>query len=756
MLRTFSVLLVVIGSLANSPLAALASSGDPLQRISNQSLQLGFDARNGACRELVEPRTGFNHLAPQAKTNALWQITVRDGDRVQTFSAEESEPPQVQSMPGGLRLVWEKAGPASWKPMRVEATVRLDGQDTSMSRWELAIEKPSQVLVESIRFPRLASLAPRKNEYLAVPRSMGLLAGNPRKLLEGPDGRGRRLEWIYPGLSLQCLAYYEDAGPGFYAACDDPQAYVKRFAVWGDAERQMHFEIVHLPEQGASGSERYPLPYPVVVGTYRGDWTTAAELYRASSAGRAFAERGRLHGGLVPAWVRETGLWVWNRGRSPGVLPPACHLQSHLGAPVSVLWHWWHHCAYDAGFPEYLPPREGTTAFEAALGAAHRDGVHALVYMNQRLWGINTASWTAEGAAPFAVKKPDGTVPAEVYNKFTNAPCAPMCMGTAFWREKYASLAQAAVGELEADGVYMDQACMTAPCYDAGHGHPRGFGRYWLEGFRRLADDIRNRSPKDRQPALAGEHCGEAWLSSLDLMLALDVSQERYLPPGYPWEVIPFFQAVYHADTITFGNYASLVHPPYEELWPQEHAPAEQLALMDRTYARQFYLDQARTFVWGQQPMLANYQPRLLDERPEEMDYVTRLVRVRRQALKYLLHGTWLRPPRLQVPPCDVEFARVSIYVPLVSSTKPHPAVLAAAWRAPDGDAALALASIVDKPLQLTVPVDLDAYGLRERLCVYRIDETGRHRCGTLDPDRPTMSIELPARALCLLEFCRE
>ena len=423
---------------------------------------------------------------------------------------------------------------------------------------------------------------------------------------------------------------------------------------------------------------------------------------------------------------------------------------------MSVLWHWWHHCAYDDGFPEYFPPREGTAAFGAAMEAAHRDGVHAIVYMNQRLWGMNTGSWTAEGAAAFAVKKPDGTIPAEVYNTFTKAPCAPMCMGTEFWRDKYAGMAQTAVRDLKADGIYMDQACMNVACYDVRHGHPLGRGRYWTEGFGRLADDIRGRSPDGRPAVLAGEFCGEAWLSSLDLMLNLEVSQERYLPSSRDWEVIPFFQAVYHAGAVTFGNYSSLVHPPYEELWPREHAPAEQLTPLDRRFARQFYLEQARTFVWGQQPMLANFLPEQLDQRPEEIDYVTRLVRTRKQALKYLLDGTWLRPPALQVPRCDVEFARVSIYAPLASSTKSHPTVLASAWRAPDGDVALALASIADEPVGLSVPVDLDGYGVRERPCVYRIDETGRRRHDTLDLGSPTLRIELPARAVCLLEFRRE
>ena len=35
-------------------------------------------------------------------------------------------------------------------------------------------------------------------------------------------------------------------------------------------------------------------------------------------------------------------------------------------------------------------------------------GLHCIVYMNQRLWGMTTKSWQAEGAERFAVKNPDG------------------------------------------------------------------------------------------------------------------------------------------------------------------------------------------------------------------------------------------------------------------------------------------------------------------------------------------------------------
>ncbi len=134
-------------------------------------------------------------------------------------------------------------------------------------------------------------------------------------------------------------------------------------------------------------------------------------------------------------------------------MPPATELARHAKVPVSVFWHWWHDCAYDAAFPDYLPPREGEASFTAALDLAHRHGLHVLPYMNQRLWGMTTRSWTAEGAEASAVKGPDGKVHPEHCNTFMTAPCAVMCLGTDFWRSKYAGMAHQVISRLKADGI---------------------------------------------------------------------------------------------------------------------------------------------------------------------------------------------------------------------------------------------------------------------------------------------------------------
>jgi hypothetical protein len=781
---------VVWFSAAILAVAADTKPAGPVEvvRLADDRLQIGLDASNGMIRELIERPKGDNQLAFSPEPFALWQIVIGSGQTTKRISADQAGAPQVERLTGtrpGLRLVWDKvaisaktlspsrplslptpfphAGEGSLETtskdsLRVEVRVRLGEQNSTLSRWELSIGKPRNLRLNSVCFPRVPAMAPRSNDVLAVPMGLGAMLSGARKILEGHNGKGTRLSWGYPGgLSAQCLAYYQPDGLGFYAACDDSQGYAKTFTMWADPRKQIHFEVIHRPEQEAVGSREYQLPYAVALGTFHGDWSTAAQLYRQSKAARAWAERGRLYRGQVPDWVRKTGIWVWNRGRSEGVLPPAAALAEHAKVPVSVFWHWWHDCAYDAAFPDYLPPREGEASFTAALATAHGHGLHVLPYMNQRLWGMTTTSWTTEGAEAAAVKGPDGKVHPEHYNTFVNAPCAVMCMGTDFWRSKYAGMAQQVISRLKADGIYMDQACCApAPCFDPRHGHILGPGRYWADGFGLLSLTIRDRCAEAKPAVLAGEHCGEPWLPYLDLMLTLNVSDERTAGGAGPWSVIPFFPAVYHTSAICYGNYGSLVYPPYDERWPAEKAPPERLTLLDRKFSGQFCLEQARSFVWGIQPIIPNFLPSQLDQRREEIDYATRLARTRVQTLKYLIHGAWLRPPAIDAPQRELDIAKIGTYTKLAASKKHVPVVLAGAWLATDGDVGIALASIHDAKLRLRLPIDAAGYGLTQRCDVYRIDDTGRHRAGQFDPRRPIFEIDLPPQAGCVLEFCRD
>ncbi|MEO7999735.1 MAG: DUF6259 domain-containing protein, partial [Gemmatimonadaceae bacterium] len=488
----------------------------------------------------------------------------------------------------------------------------------------------------------------------------------------------------------------------------------------------------------------YSPSYSAIVGVIPGDWQTAVERYRDWGTKQYWARESRLATGTTPAWMRETGIWVWNRGESPVVLEPAALLKKDSGLPVSVFWHWWHHGPYDTSFPDYLPPREGTKPFVAAVKKAHDEGLHAIVYMNQRLWCTNTPSWTKEGAEKWAVHERDGSLRLETYNVFNPLPCATMNPANEFWRNKYAGMADTVIKQYGIDGLYMDQAVLSLVDWTKDHGHPVGGGNYWMEGFRKLAKDLRARNTA--HPAgFAGEGGGESWMPDLDAFLTLQVSMERYADPASGWEVIPMFQAAYHPYALTYGTYGSLTLPPYDELWPKEKRPPTALQLLDAKFVQQFHLEQARMFVWGMQPTIANFLPDQLTERRREIDYLERLAKMRYGMREYFQEGTFVRAPKIDVPTTDILLSRISIYAArLGGPTEAHitsPQVLSAAWKARNGNVAIAMASIATDDHTVTVSLPAGAYGMPANTNIMQHDANGMTPLGMLGTSAQPLKI---------------
>lgn len=781
-------LLVSTSSPALTSLPALAS----FPALETDGLLIAFDPDRGSLTRFLDRATAHDHVDADLG-HGLWGATLSDAQTGASPPEERTVGPDDAARfawrapadpTSGLELVWsgfERAGlPA------LEVTVRVSpGPSGSSSRWRIALEGPGAERIREVRFPRFA-VARQEGETLAVPVWMGERTGRARELLNPTGGPGR-WQWEYPGLlSMQCIASYrEDApregrtregrtragGPGLLVAANDTASLRKLFAVHGLERRGVEdgaldrggldprglaIEVAHVRPISPDAPSRYEPPYDVVATAFRGDWYTAAESYRGWALEQSWVRESRIRRGLTPPWLADTAFWVWNRGRSPGVLGPAAVLQEKAGLPASVFWHWWHGCAYDTGFPEYLPPREGAEPFRRAMAAAHERGIRALVYMNQRLWGTTTRSWVEEGAERHAVKGPDGRVAPEVYNTFNRAPCASMCMGTGFWRRRYAETAEAAVRGLGVDGIYMDQACSSLACHDPEHGHPLGGGTWWMEGFRRLEADIRGRCADAGPVALAGEGCGESWLPHLDVMLSLQVSMERYAAPG-AWEPIPFFHAVYHACALFYGNYSSLTRPPYDELWPAELAPPGALELLDRKFSTQFRLEQARAFVWGQQPTIANFLPGHLTERREEIDFFLELVRLRREAIRYLQGGTFLRPPVLDVPRIRIPISRLSIYAGQGDAVQEFeadvPRVLASAWEAPDGGVAVAIANISDEAVTVDLSLGSPEYPVPREGSIRRISRTGGTEVGAYADGAAAWKAALGPAEACVYEI---
>ena len=723
--------------------------------LQNDQAKLVFETVRGGLTALEDKTAGHNHREANPP-GPLWQLLLDDGRALGPAQAGNVSV-SLSATEQLIELRWTGFADAAAPDLSVTAQVRLEPHEP-VSQWRISVSGIGGLTPRSLHFPRFTGITKQDREMLAVPIWMGEQTRQARQLLN-PAGAAKRYEWSYPGLlSLQCLALFQEQGPGLMLSTDDTAALRKQFAVFGDGQDGLGCEVVHVPA-GAKGVDVFEPPYAVQVRLFRGDWYSAAAFYRTWARQQRWVEQSRVRQKRSPAWVSNTGLWVWNRGRSPGVLAPALALQEAAGVPVSVFWHWWHGCPYDAGFPEYLPPREGSASLRQAVAAAQQHDLHSIVYMNQRLWGMTTRSWQEEGAEKFAVKNADGTITPEVYNTFMKVPCASMCMGTDFWRTKYASVATQAVCDLGVDGIYMDQACSSLACYDPSHGHPLGGGAWWMTGFQALESDIRQRCADSKHVALAGEGCGEAWLPHLDLMLSLQVSMERYAAPGV-WEPIPMFHAVYHDCAVMFGNYSSLTRPPYDDLWPTQYAPRVPLALLDQKFAQQFRLEQGRAFVWGQQPTIANFLPEQLETRRSELDFLLRIARLRKNARKYLQDGVFLRPPVTGTGETTIPMSRLSIYAgqqdAVQEFTRATDNVLAGAWQAVDGSVAVALVNLTEQAIPLHLTLTRDDYPLPQQGVVRRILEQESTPVGSFQQSTAVLELTLDPTDVRIYEFAAQ
>lgn len=722
--------------------------------IDNDYIRIGFSPDDGHITRFEDKTNAVNFVNPDREGAALWQFEFPGSGKIEKISASSRFRFSYDGhTTDSITLVWQSDADGDLPSLKVTASVKLAAGE-SLSYWRIHVDGLEGLTLSNIIYPQIA-LREFGKEQMAVPHWMGMLMKNPRAYLQQLPAKVKRYSWDYPNhLTMQFVSLYDPDRSGFYAACNDTTATMKTMAFVLNDESDLVYQAHHYPAV-AVGQVSYAPAYDVILGAFKGDWFSYAAHYREWGTRQQWARNSRLHKQEIPSWLPETALWIWNRGRSDSVLTPAVSMRERLGLPVNVLWHWWHGGGYDDTFPDYFPPREGALSFKENLDAAHEKGVRALLYMNVLQWGNAAESWEREGAAAFTIKDVLGRTNTRMYNIFTRNTLTNMCVATDFWKSKYAGLADTALNVYGAGGIYMDQACLGRICYDRAHWHPTGGGNYWVDHFGKLTERIRVASKQ--LPMLAGEGAGEAWLPHLDAFLTLQVSHERYAGIG-GWEPIPFFQAVYHPYGIVYGNYSSLLTPPYDELWPEETAPKETLQLLDAGFNTQFLMEQARSFVWGMQPMLANYRSHLHTTRKAEMDFLESMVRLRVQGLPYFLYGKMLREPALQrVPQAPVKVSKLSIYAgqmeKVTAFEKMYPLVYTAAWLADDGQIALPLVNIMERPHKITFRLDTNHYPIGRSGTIYLVDGNGKQKLQSYTGMNVQVSLDLPSRYVCYLEI---
>ena len=669
--------------------------------IDNGMLHLEFDRETGSLLSMVDIETGYEYIDIEAEPLRLWSIIpLNEADEI-------AEPAAVK-----VRRLSKHEAQLSWSgegTFTLVARVRLD-EDKPLSYWSVEMKEYDGTKVKELVFPYLTNIKEFTNEEIALSNWTGRLYKNIRKTRKSVS----QLKQNRP--TMQLTAIYGEEPSGLYIATNDKDSYGKAFS-FDFRDSLTDYKMINILEMGAD-KNHYKPTYEFVLGALHGNWYDAALIYREWAWQQEWTKNNRLHSGKMNKWLPETDIWVWNRGRSDNVLTEAADLKEYLGDyNVSVLWHWWHNGPYDDAFPEYLPPREGRESFVKAVAEAKAKGINMTPYMNSIQWGESRKSWKELNIEQYVARKADGSTHAHAYNKFTGNPITPMCMSQEFWHDTYSGLCDTVVNDYGCTGVYMDQACLHYWCYNPDHGHSVGGGNYWVKGYLKLVESVREKTAGNN-PVLTGEGSGEDWMGHLDGFLTLEGSRERMRGLSSA-DVIPLFNAVYHEYAICFGNFGGFTYPPYDEFWPQEFRAPNTETLLPAKYNTQLRMEQARTFVWGTQPMIVNYHAFARKARPVEMRFIAELVAKRKQHKDYFQYGRMMRAPLLADNHTEeIDIAQMSTYGYKTEGTNlfPHrkavPMLYSCAWRNSEGNILLAFVNISEEEKETSFTINPIEMGL--------------------------------------------
>ena len=555
----------------------------------------------------------------------------------------------------------------------------------------LRAELPDDLKPSALAFPDVRVPYGDAVQWVA-PHDVGQIMDNPcAEHVEAVGMPGER----------SCRAHMQftawlDGGCGLYLDSRDSDGWIRAVKV-RVGEGTARVSIEHLLPQPGEGPQEFP-GYCVSIAPFVGDWYEAARIYRRWALRQPWAARGPDE--RRGSYIAELACWLWNRGRIANVLPATKEMARRLGLPVALDWYWWHKKPYDAGYPDYFPPREGHRAFCAAVKDLQENNVAVQVYTNGMSWDQAEPDWESQGRANTIVQQ-NGEYYGIIFNTWMNRRLMQMCGPTEGWHLRALKNAESAAG-LGLDGLYIDMIGVAGghtPCYSAEHGHVPGGGPYGMQGFRELFRKVREQNPG---LVLSSEGVQENYQDLLEAGITLYTSWERLRggadgPYGNATP-IPLFPAVYHGHFVVFGNYAHIDGiTPYDELWPAESRtdPADEKD-WHSICPDQFALELARTIAFGCQPLVTNLtiehltQPKFQADAAFFLD-ISRFYHAHRE---WLLWGEMLAPEQVHCGMIDVTCIKRMIFTrpdTIEPFTVQRPAVLHSAWRAPDGEMGLVL-----------------------------------------------------------------
>lgn len=443
----------------------------------------------------------------------------------------------------------------------VAAEVWFDPSD-GMSRWEIHVRSRAKAwALFTTTYPTLQGvIADEQGDVMRPDNALGARLFRDCCWDKGVLG----VQYNYPG-NFPMLTAYNRGEAGLYIAAHDPACRTKTYIC--NKGEYMRFKTP-VEQAGEVGKAASGPGYPVVIGAYRGDWWTAARIYRTWATRQKWAQKGKKAFRTdYPKQMAESDLWLIANFAYDGVsnlMARAAQAWPDVGKAIEFVE--WNHRPFDVGYPEYFPPRKG---FAEINTFAKRVGFMTMPYTNGMLWDQDLASYRAF-AIPGMTKKVDGSVEEQVW-RHGEGRFGTVCPMWKTYHDILSSFTGRLLNQYGVGAVYIDQIgfAVAKPCFDRSHGHVLGGGTHWREGYHTALARLRPDYVRAGAPITTEGMC-ECWMDVIDGYLNANVPTD---------DQVPIFTAVYSAYATAFGC-----------------RPSSSISAAD------FRRYQARTTLWGCSP----------------------------------------------------------------------------------------------------------------------------------------------------------
>ncbi len=649
-------------------------------------------------RSVVDIAMGTEFIPQAGEGMSLWELEMlRNPERkLVRLQAQPGAKFEVARDDGGAtvyRLDWSNLDlPDEPDVIDVNVTVIVPSEKQSFSYWYINVTNRSKIFgVWHVKFPRLERLGPvgkPEEDLFLDPQTQGRLTPNPYVNL--PAGQSVH----YPGYaSFQMCAFYNPESAGLYYAAYDGNGYYKRFNFEpGEEGKSLDFYLEHSPENQGLPGTGYISPFPVVIGTFRGDWFTAAKIYRQWAEKQVWCSGGKFEKrGDIPDWYKKLAVWEFITANSYGQMHA---YRQMLGVPWADHWNyiWKDPSQGDHNSPDLFPPRGGEEQMRTETAKLTEAGIYTVPYFLASALDVKSpqyTEWNMEkylvrgGEARYALGNPD-TPYIWIY---PTAQFAWPCPYLDAWPDRAVEIIRH-IMELGVTGIYLDTTTGNAyQCFSREHGHPSGGGNYWTQGSRRYLKRIRE-TVKSVNPLgiMTGENPCEIYVDLMDGFL-LYVSH-------FPTHV-PAFQAIYGDYIGTYGQFLS--------------SPAK----IGEDYP--FMLPMGICFINGDQfGCTARTDYTMQQQGAKDMAWLRRLAYFRVKVVnRYVGLGEMLRAPKIEntLPQVSGWWWAWPEKPPWITRTVTRPAVIHSAWRASDGSVGIVFLNISEEPQQITFSIEGYQYG---------------------------------------------